>query len=44
MTIEERVRDTLEYYEDLQGRCSVFSSEFTVYKVVIQVLKELLNE
>lgn len=42
--LKNKLKDKLAYYEDLQGRCSVFTSEFTIYNTAIQILKELLGE
>ena len=42
--MEEKIRAKLAYYEERIAHCSVFTTEYTICRVAIQLLKELLNE
>lgn len=42
--MDEKIRTKLAYYEERITHCSVFTTEYTICRTAIQVLKELLDE
>ena len=42
--LKNKLKDKLAYYEERITHCSVFTTEYTICRTAIQILKELLNE